>query len=309
MRIFITGGSGVLGRRLIERFAASGHSVKALSRSEKADQAIRAPGGNPYRGDHFDSHSLSRYAEGSDVVIHAATSIPSSIRYSAKDWEMNDRLRREGTHALTEAAGRIEAKLYIQQSIVWVARPVDQSFFNEDTQANPTAVYASSLDAENIAFEAGRRYGFRVIVLRCGLFYSADSIHTKMFGETLRKKTVRIVGSGNAIWAIVHSDDAASAFVLAAESQRSGLWHIVDDQPVTVKDFFSEFARQLGAPPPKHAPVWLAKLLLGKETTEFFTTSTRTSNERFRKDFGWSPRFPDYRKGLGQVVEEWNQKK
>jgi C-terminal processing protease CtpA/Prc len=47
---------------------------------------------------------------------------------------MNDRLRREGTRALSAAAQRLGAKTYIQQSIVWAARPDDDSFFDETTK-------------------------------------------------------------------------------------------------------------------------------------------------------------------------------
>ena len=52
-------------------------------------------------------------------------------------------------------------------------------------------------------------------------------------------------------------------------------------------------------------PVWLARLLAGEQAVSYFTSSTRTSNARFRRDFGWSPRFPTFREGLDQVVAAW----
>jgi 2-alkyl-3-oxoalkanoate reductase len=309
MQIFLTGGSGVLGRRLIRLFVQFGHTVKALTRSDQADETIRDCGGIPFRGNHFDTDSLIRCAQGSEIVIHGATAIPANLRYARKNWEMNDRLRREGTRALTECAGKIGVRLYLQQSIVWVARPQDDSFFDEQSEPDPPPLYASSLDAETIAQKAGKKYGFRVIVLRCGMFYSADAIHTKMIADALRKRKAGIPGSGKAIWAMLHSDDAAAAFALASESKENGLWHVVDDQPVMVNDLFLEFARSIGTSAPRHIPVWLANVLLGKVTTAQFTRSTRTSNARFRKDFGWAPNFPGYREGLQQITAQWKTEK
>jgi nucleoside-diphosphate-sugar epimerase len=77
---------------------------------------------------------------------------------------------------------------------------------------------------------------------------------------------------------------------------------VVDDTPVTAEEFIEEFARLLGARPPGRAPVFLARLVAGDTAVEYLTSSTRTSNARFRRETGWSPRFPSYREGLGQVA-------
>jgi nucleoside-diphosphate-sugar epimerase len=93
--------------------------------------------------------------------------------------------------------------------------------------------------------------------------------------------------------------------VEVAEGNRNGLWHVVDDQNVTVKELFTNFAERLGAPTPRRVPVWLARLIAGPLAVSLFTSPMRTSNARFRKDFDWSPRFPTYKEGLDQVVQAW----
>lgn len=118
----------------------------------------------------------------------------------------------------------------------------------------------------------------------------------------LRFGRLPIVGRGDAIWSWIHADDAAAALVAVAEAAASGLWHVVDDEPVTAADYLRYFAGRLGAPEPRQVPVWLARLLAGTAAVEFMTSSTRTSNERFRKQFGWTPRFPTYREGLAEVL-------
>ncbi|HEV2915689.1 MAG TPA: NAD-dependent epimerase/dehydratase family protein [Pyrinomonadaceae bacterium] len=305
MKIFIAGATGVLGRGLVRQFTGRGHSVLGLARGLEGERAVRTLGGESRQADIFDADSLAHAAEGAEVVIHAATSIPSKTRTGPTDWEMNDRLRRAGTRALAACASKIGAKLYLQQSIVWLARPRDGSFFDEEAKPQPDAVTQSALDGEEIAFEAGERSGFKTAVLRCGYFYGPDSSHTRMFGKGLVKRRIPIVGRGDAVLANLHTEDAASAFVAAAEAGRSGLWHVVDDEGITVKDFLSGFAERLGAPEPRHVPVWLARLIAGSYAASFFTTSTRTSNARFRQAVGWSPAFPSYREGLDQIVRSW----
>ena len=84
---------------------------------------IQRLGGEGVFGSIFDADSMARAVKEADVVIHAATAIPTKVSSTPADWEMNDRLRREGTRALVDAAAKLGAKTYIQQSIVWVARP------------------------------------------------------------------------------------------------------------------------------------------------------------------------------------------
>jgi 2-alkyl-3-oxoalkanoate reductase len=305
MKIFIAGASGVLGRRLVRELVARGHVVVGQARSPKAEAVLRAAGGEPRQADLFDAESLARAADGCETVIHAATAIPTKQKTTPADWAMNDHIRRKGTRCLTEAAGKIGAKAYLQQSIVWVARPKDESAFDEDSPVVAEPAIQSAIDAEEIAREASEAEGFAVAILRGGYFYDSESAHTRMIGEALRERQMPIIGSGNAMWAMIHTDDAASAYVAAAEKPMSSIWHIVDNEPVPVRTFLTEFAARLGAPTPRRAPIWLARWLAGEQAVAYFTKSTSTTNARFRRDFNWSPKYPTYREGLDQIVANW----
>ena len=307
MRVFIAGASGVLGRRLVRQFVARGHSVIGQVRSPKAENAVKEAGGEPRHADLFDAESLARAAEGCDTVIHAATAIPVKQKTTPGDWAMNDHIRRKGTRCLTEAAAKIGAKTYLHQSIAWVARPKDDSPFDEDSPTVPEPAIQSAIDAEAIAREAESAEGFTVSILRGGFFYDSESAHTRMLASALRKRQMPIIGGGNALWAMIHSDDAASAYVIAAEKPKSGVWHIVDNELVQVRTFLNEFAVRLGAPAPRRVPIWLARWLAGEHAVEYFTRLTRTTNAHFRRDFGWTPRYPTYREGLDQIVATWKE--
>jgi nucleoside-diphosphate-sugar epimerase len=307
MRVFIAGASGVLGRRLVRQFMERGHSVIGLVRNPKGEIAVQDAGGEPQHADLFDADSLARAAEGCDTVIHAATAIPVKAKTTPADWAMNDHIRRKGTRCLTEAAAKIGAKTYLQQSVVWVARPRNESPFSEDSPAVPESNIQSAIDAEKIARETELTEGVTVAILRGGYFYDSDSAHTLMLGEALRKRQMPIIGNGDALWAMLHTDDAAGAFVAAAEKPASGIWHIVDNELVSARAFLNEFAAGLGAPSPRRFPVWLAKRFAGEQAIAYFTKSTRTTNAHFRRHFGWSPRYPTYREGLQQIISEWKK--
>jgi len=305
MKVFIAGASGVLGRRLVRQLVARGHAVIGQVRSAKAEGAVKAAGGEARHADLFDPESLARAADGCDTVVHAATAIPTKQKPAPADWAMNDRVRRKGTRCLTEAAAKIGAKVYLQQSIVWVARPKDGSAFDEDSPTVPDPAIQSAIDMESIVREAGSSEGFATAILRGGAFYDADSAHTRTIAEALRKRGLPIFGRGDAMWAMIHTDDAASAFVAAVEHPRSGVWHVVDDEIVSVRAFLEGFALRLGAPAPRKVPAWLARWLAGEVAAAYFMKSTRTTNARLRADFGWAPRYPTYREGLDRIVSLW----
>jgi 2-alkyl-3-oxoalkanoate reductase len=304
MRVFVAGATGVLGRRLVAELASRGHEVVGLARGPEAAERVRAAGGRPAEGALFDATSLARAAEGAEVVIHAATAIPTGLgarRRSA--WAMNDRIRTEGTRALVEAAGRVGARRYLQQSVAWVVRAdAGGPWFDEETPVDPPALLGSAVEGERIAREEGGRRGLEVGVLRGGWFVAADAAHTREMAAMLRAGRWPVLGRGDFRVAPVHADDAARGFALAAESAAVGTWNLVDDEPVASAVFAGHFAERLGARRPRSLPLWLVRLLLGGQVVEALTTSMNTSNARARAELGWAPRHPTYRESLAEVV-------
>jgi nucleoside-diphosphate-sugar epimerase len=170
MKILITGSTGVLGRRLVEQLVARGHTVVGVVRTLAGEQLVSSLGGVARWADVLDADSLVHAAGPADVVIHAATAIPTKVRRTARDWQVNDRLRRQGTQALADCAARIGARSFVFQSVIWVACPADGSAFDEDSPPRPDAILQSALDGERIAQESAARHGFNACVLRCGMF-------------------------------------------------------------------------------------------------------------------------------------------
>lgn len=301
----MAGATGVLGRRLVHQLTARGHEAVGLVRSEAGEATVRSLGGVPRRADLFDADSLTKAADRCEVVIHAATAIPTKIRTNSKSWALNDRIRREGTRCLTTATARVGAAAYLQQSVVWAVRGPDGRPFDESAPAADDPILASSLDGERIAKDAEAEHDFRATLLRCGVFYSADGWHTRILGESVVRGRPALVGQGDAVWSLLHTDDCARAFVAAAENPKSGVWHVVDDRPVPMSEYLGTLAQMLGARPPRHLPRWVARMVLGRYAADLLSSSFPTSNARFRADFDWRPAFPTIAEGLEEVVAAW----
>src|SRR5262249_23456065 len=117
LRIFVAGGTGVLGRRVIPELIASGFRVTAASRSEKSHAALKAFGAEPGAMHLFDAADVKRAVGEQDVVINLATHIPAGTkRMLPGAWRENDRIRTIGAANLAAAAKAGGADALIQES-------------------------------------------------------------------------------------------------------------------------------------------------------------------------------------------------
>lgn len=313
MKVFIAGATGVLGWRLVEQFTDAGHEVIGLTRDEGGDQTVEAHGGHPVRGDILEPNTLHEAVDDDvEVIIHAATAIPTSTNPSREEWALNDRIRREGAENLVEIAGTVGADRVLMQSIVWVARPPDGQPFDEESDPHPNRITQSALDAERIVTSRAAALDYDPVVLRGGWFYAADTAHTRQIGERLETGDLPIIGGGllgrrDAPISFIHVDDMASAFLAAAEGEATGIFHVVDDEPTSFAELLTELADRLDGPEPSRVPGWLARFLVGKSFVRLMTSPMRTSNAKLREAFDWTPMYPTVQGGLDRVVEEWER--
>src|SRR5262249_14290832 len=105
MRIFMTGVTGVVGRRLVPLLQNAGHEVTAAARSSAARAELTTKGVRAIEVDVFDAGAVSRVVAGRDVVVNLATHIPDPSRmFLPWAWRENDRLRRVASAILVDAS-------------------------------------------------------------------------------------------------------------------------------------------------------------------------------------------------------------
>jgi nucleoside-diphosphate-sugar epimerase len=304
MRVFIAGATGEIGRSVSKLLQDMGASVVGLCRRPENEPVLRRLGVEPRRASLFDEESLVRAIDGCDAVVHAATAIPFGAPRRRSRYAEVDRIRTEGTRCLSRAAGRAGARVYAQQSIVWVAHDPGGKAFDESSPPNGIWWTRSALEGERIAADSASKFGFACATLRCGMFYGPESVHVVAFRRLLRWRLLPVFRDCNALKAFIHIEDAAAAFAAAVRSGRSGLWHAVDDRPVSMNEFLRTLARHCGSPPPFEVPHGLTRLL-GDVARSPFLEATVTSNQKLRADLGWSPRFPTIESGFASIVAQW----
>ncbi len=108
----------------------------------------------------------------------------------------------------------------------------------------------------------------------------------------MRKRQFPIVGDGGGVTSFIHLDDAAAATVLALEHNVPGIYNIVDDEPAPAREWLPVLAEALGAKPPRHFPVWLARLFAGELGVMLGTKSRGASNAKAKRELGWELRYP-----------------
>ena len=124
MKIYLTGATGVIGRRALPALLAAGHDVTAVARSDEKAATVDAAGATPSQIDLFDSDAVTAAVAGHEAVVHLATNIPTGADVAVKrGWRTNDRLRTEAASNLRAAAIATDAQRFVQESITFPYLP------------------------------------------------------------------------------------------------------------------------------------------------------------------------------------------
>ncbi len=299
MRVFVTGATGVMGRRVVPSLVEAGHSVTAIGRSPAAREALERQGMQPIELDLFDAAAVRAAVAGHDVVINLATSIPSMSRIFLRSaWRTNDRIRSQASAVLVEAALAGGATRYIQESFAPIYPDGGDEWLDESAPVRPVSYNRSVLDAEAAA-ERFTQQGRTGVVLRFAYFYGPDSSLVLEMIKDVRRGWAPVFGAPDAFYSSLSHDDAACA-VVAALQVPAGIYNVADDEPLRRRELVDSLAAALGVRPPWLPPRWTAKLLgsLG----EGMARSLRISNRKFKAAAAWAPKYPSMREGWRAVL-------
>jgi nucleoside-diphosphate-sugar epimerase len=305
MKVFVAGAGGAIGGRLIPLLTAGGDDVVAMTRSPGKADALRALGAEPVIADALSRESVMQAVVRTepDAVVHELTALTSikSLKNFDREFELTNRLRTEGTDHLLEAASAVGARRFIAQSFGnWIYGRSGTALKTEEDplDPNPPAKQLRSLQAiqylESAVVAAGG------IALRYGGFYGpgTDLAQTGTFADLVRKRRLPIIGNGAGVWTFVHIDDAAAATVAALRRGDAGIYNVVDDEPVAVREWLPYLAKALGAKPPRRVPVWLGRIAAGEVGVSMMTQIRGSSNAKARRELDWAPRWRSYKEGF-----------
>jgi nucleoside-diphosphate-sugar epimerase len=305
MRVFLAGGSGVLGRRLVPQLVARGHQVTATTTNATKLSLLTGLGADGVVMDGLDAASVGEAVARArpDVIVHQMTAIAvghagkPDMKHMDRWFAGTNRLRAEGTDHLMAAAEAAGVDHVIAQSYGawngireggWVKSERDRLDPMTGTPAEPGM--AALGHVEDAVLKAGGG------VLRYGWFYGPETIED--VAGSVRKRQFPILGNGAGHCSWVHLDDAASATLLAVEQQAKGVFNIVDDEPAPAGEWLPYLAACVGAKPPMRMPAWLARPLAGQVAVVLMTEGRGFSNARAKRELGWQLRYPSWRQGF-----------
>lgn len=303
MRVFIAGGTGVIGRSLIPMLTAAGHQVSATTRSAAKVPQLQKLGSDPIVTDGLDRESVLSAVSAArpDVVVHQMTGLAgqADLKHFDRTFAVTNELRTRGTGYLLEAARAAGAGRFIAQSFTgWPNIRAGGPVKTEDDplDPHPPASMAESLRAIRYleqAVPAGVPEG---LVLRYGLLYGPGA--SDDLADIVRKGRLPVIGGGTGIWSFTHVTDAAAAAVAAVQHGAPGVYNVVDDEPAPVADWLPYLAACLGARAPWRVPAWAGRLLAGDSVVSLMTRIRGSSNAKARRELGWVPAYPSWRQGF-----------
>jgi nucleoside-diphosphate-sugar epimerase len=315
MRVFLAGGTGALGRRLVPLLVAGGHQVVGLTRSPERAEWLQRVGASAVIGDAFDRDAVMRAVVRAEpeVVVHELTAfskLGTNLRRFEQEVAETNRLRTEGTITLRDAALAAGASRFVAQSFAGWTYARDGAPVK--TEADPLDPHPPPPMRE--AIEALRRHenavldadGLDGIVLRYGTWYGPGTSFALdgRYVREIRRRRFPVVGDGGAVWSFVHVDDVARATIAAVEGGKPGVYNIVDDEPAAAAVWLPELAAAIGAKPPRRVPVWLGRLFAGELAVLVMTELRGSSNAKAKREFVWQPSYPSWRDGFRRGLGE-----
>ena len=297
--ILVVGATGRVGRILIPELVRSGYRVSALGRTEDKRRLLERLGATAVSFNIFKSIEARRVMQDHATVINLATHIPpAGFRMMLPwSWQENDRVRRDGSASLVNAAIAAGVSRFIQESFAPIYEDGSARWIDESWPRRPARNSLTVLDAERSA-ERFTEAGGVGVVLRFANFYGPDATLATML-RMIRRGWSPLPGRASAYWSSLAHEDAALA-AKAALRVPAGVYNVCDDEPLMRREWAGVLANALGAPPPRLIPGWVTAL--GGSMTELLSRSERMTNRKFKAACGWTPRWPSSRAGLPAAV-------
>ncbi len=284
--ILVTGGSGFIGGRLIERLVRDGDRVRAVARSQPSAERVEALGAEPVHSDLTDREALLEGAEGCELAFHAAAKV--------EDWGPWKEFLRdnvEGTRNVLEACESAGVRRLVHvgtEAALIAGDPLIEVDETAPLRPDSKAPYPrSKAMAEQLVMGASRE-GFETVVLRPRFVWGAgDSTLLPGILELVHSGRFSWIGGGRHRTDITHVDNVVHGLMLAAEKGRAGeAYFVTDGAPVVFREFVSELIRTQGVEPPERSiPTPVAGALAAVGETAWRALPLRGSPPLSRFDY------------------------
>lgn len=300
MKVFVTGGTGAIGQHAVPALIEAGHSVTALARTPSKADELRAQGADPVTVSIFDTSALTRAFSGHDAVVNLATAQPPTTMFLfSRAWRDTERIRSEGSAAVVDASLAAGVGRLVQESVSMVYPARGSAWIDESVPPQRYLRSHGNLAAEQSAMRFTKEGGSGV-VLRLGFFYGPGARHAEQLLALARWHITPVLGPPDTYLSSIHVADGGRGVASALEVP-AGIYNVVDDEPLTKRDYAAAISDAAGKKGWIRGPGRLA--LLAGDRSSSLTRSFRVSNRRFKEASGWAPNYPNARVGWVATAE------
>jgi nucleoside-diphosphate-sugar epimerase len=243
---FVTGGSGFIGGRLIERLRSEGWRVRALARSQSSAEKVRALGADPVEGDLEDAGALRAGAEGCDVAFHAAAHLG--------EWGSREEFMRinvGGTKNVLGACREAGVRRLVHvgtEAALLVGQPLVNADEGVPLRPDSKALYSATKAMAEQAVRDANGNGLETVVVRPRLVWGGgDTTILPSLVEAVESGRFAWIGGGRHRTSTTHVENTVQGLLLGAEKGRpGGVYFVTDGEPVVFRDFITELLATQG---------------------------------------------------------------
>jgi len=252
MRIYLTGGTGLIGSHVAERLRAGDHEVVALVRESSDTGHLESLGCLLVRGDLMDPPDrLAAGMRSADAVVHAAAKV-----FQAGSRSEYIRANVEGTENVLRAAALVAPRVVHLSSVaVYAGLPMADLTEDRWTEADPDrqAAYAASKHlSEQAAWRLHGDGAIRLTTVRpCVVYGERDRSATPIIARVAGRRWVPMVGGGRTVLPLVYAGNVARGVVAALERPTSTgrAYNLALDTPITGRELVAIAGRMLDRNP------------------------------------------------------------
>ncbi|MFJ1759418.1 NAD-dependent epimerase/dehydratase family protein [Amycolatopsis sp. NPDC088138] len=278
MKVFLTGGSGYVGRPTVRALVRHGHEVSALARSDAAASVLTGLGARPVPGGLTDTDVLRAAAAEADGVIHLGQ------HYGPDTAEVD----RAAADALQDGLG--DRGTYVHTGGVWVYGDTE-GVVGEDAPQRPPAITAWRRANEERVLSRG---GNPVLVMPGLVYGHGGGLAETFFVAPGREEgSVPLIGDGANHWAVVHADDIAELYALALQAPPKSVYAGVSGQNVPLAEIVTALTHAAGCPDQVTRLTYAEASERMGPIAEAFALDQRLTPARARRELGWTPRHLD----------------
>ena len=281
---FVTGGSGFIGGRLIERLCSDGHAVRALARSSTAAARVRARGAEPVSGELGDEASMRAGAEGCELAFHAAATLG--------DWGNPEEFERGnvvGTENALRACSQAGVRRFVHvgtEAVLMAGKPLVNVDETAPLRPDSPALYSSTKARAEQAVRAACREGFETVVVRPRFVWGVgDTTLLPVMVDMVRSGRFAWIAGGRHMTSTTHVENTVEGLVLAAQRGRPGeVYFVTDGEPVVFREFVTQLLASQGVDAPSRslpAPVAGALASVGEAAWRHLPLPGRPPVTRF----------------------------